>query len=1217
MSWSISVKTVGNTQNVHSNNNNNSNAITSNNKNKQQLKDFTIQVEPNEVISTLHRKIEAVTGLKSSQQRLIYRGRLISSGCPTPVGGNADSAAAGTPSSNSPSTLNHSNGDVSSTRTTNPNTNTNTNTTGQDGVNNNTAISNDSEEEPSHVDLDTAANENHSLPTNDSNGQSNLNPSQPTTSPTIPTAAAAAAAAAGRVETEPVTESRICDVVGLSDGQTIHLVPRPHHDSPTLASATSTSAATSNANASNPTNNDSSMDDNESSNNDNASNGGSGSSSSSSPSGGAGLLAALLGLGSSTTNNNSNNNQNNRNNTTNNNEDENDAIDSLEAALSAPPRFRSSTTNTANNAATSGNSSSSRRRMPHSYRRLENDPLYPNPCSLEPVRQGLMTLHTMIGEDVINGNNNNSDDNNNKVEVEKNTDYNETGSKPKSTTSSSSNTQKMEESMKSPLNFRRKWYIGQWLDCRDTVNQWLEATVTEIVYPHDLIQSVPSSTKTQTTSIHNDEYDHDNDDVISNNHDEKHNHPITKPYIDPAIGANDLDGRTKLLLEPSPDENDTTLSSYNNNDESLIGYQERKHNHNIQLLKIHYNGWPHRWDEWIRSDSERIRPFRTRSKHIPNLNHVNPSPQSLYRESPATFITSEEDEMDRLDVLPELFCAIDTVQSIFEDAATTNNTTTTTRRHYRKSKVGYYDHMTNNEEDDGDVSIHTIVPLTKEEQEELSNCLRDLPPEKEERVMNIIDKNEEGMGSGKSMDIADILVEELDEDVQHNLFCYLLRPGNSSSSIIQTTTSLKDTKLPWRGNKSTTTTSSSSSSTNYDDLPDDERTQAMELKLKQLNKEKLEALAPLLDRLGRVLIDFAPHVASIADSIPETSVTAEPQQDSRDGELETVAESNESSSHEGDVTASTSFSNSFMPLRPSWSLNRDTTNESTTPLLSATDNNSTNNESNDDEEDTNNQIDPDYVDFVNGFIYPAARVEAPPRRAVRRSNSDNFGSSLLSAFLSSNTGGTNSNDDDEGNGPRILRLGGSTNGGGNGNGGIDIHIHAIVTGPNGGGIAGAGGLDGIAGLMSPPTATTTTTSAPSIVNNNSNANTGATRASVQNVDDDEEELGLFSDLYAEPGQNQTNNTSSNNLMPYDPEVEIEDELDNVPHLLNDDEPQHNGVMSTSMDSAGGEAGANRQDTNARRPSSSNSAGSSSSRRGQMFGRIFRRALSRRNDGNNH
>jgi hypothetical protein len=36
------------------------------------------------------------------------------------------------------------------------------------------------------------------------------------------------------------------------------------------------------------------------------------------------------------------------------------------------------------------------------------------------------------------------------------------------------------ETFAAPAGFRRQYYLGQWLDVKDTVNQWLEATVMRI-----------------------------------------------------------------------------------------------------------------------------------------------------------------------------------------------------------------------------------------------------------------------------------------------------------------------------------------------------------------------------------------------------------------------------------------------------------------------------------------------------------------------------------------------------------------------------------------------------------------------------------------------------------------------------------------------------------------------------------------------------------------
>lgn len=66
--------------------------------------------------------------------------------------------------------------------------------------------------------------------------------------------------------------------------------------------------------------------------------------------------------------------------------------------------------------------------------------------SLEPIRQTLLTTHTLLSTINQNTNFQNHLQNNN------------------SSNSSSS-------------SLTRKYFVGQWLDVRDTVNQWLEATV--------------------------------------------------------------------------------------------------------------------------------------------------------------------------------------------------------------------------------------------------------------------------------------------------------------------------------------------------------------------------------------------------------------------------------------------------------------------------------------------------------------------------------------------------------------------------------------------------------------------------------------------------------------------------------------------------------------------------------------------------------------------
>ena len=187
-----------------------------------------------------------------------------------------------------------------------------------------------------------------------------------------------------------------------------------------------------------------------------------------------------------------------------------------------------------------------RSRRPH-YRLTAEDLEVPDPGSMEPVRQGLMTLHTLIPHA----------------------------------------RQMHSNELTTPLESNREWYRGQWIDCRDTVNQWLEATIVEIMDPEAILPLSDGNESSSGLTRHR-----------------------RLPHVanDPAVSAADLEGRRRLLLEPcepdDPDEEDGSLSGF-----------RRRDNRGVQLLLIHYNGWPHRWDEWIRSDSERIRPFRTRTRH--------------------------------------------------------------------------------------------------------------------------------------------------------------------------------------------------------------------------------------------------------------------------------------------------------------------------------------------------------------------------------------------------------------------------------------------------------------------------------------------------------------------------------------------------------------------------------------------------------------------------
>lgn len=345
--WSIAVKTVGHSD-VPS-------------------QDFVIRVRPDDDLSSMYKQIELFTGLKASQQRLIYRGRIIRAG---------------------------------------------------------------------ESDCDS-------------------------------------------IKHEP----KVQDVVGLADGQTIHLVPRPEPVVETLADNGPTmdrSQIEPNvAGISRPS-------------------GAVQSENESSQTGTASLLAALLGLGVM---------------------DDDDVPDENMSLGQQLARLRSARVR-------------HRSRRPN-HRLTHSDLVVEDPGSMEPVRQGLLTLHTLLE-----------------------------GNSPNE-------------------NSYRQFYRGQWIDCRDTVNQWLEATIVDVVKPQDIL---PVQLLKDTRDIASPSY----------------------PTTDPAVSANDYDGRMRLLLEAT---DGSPL------DCEWGGYRQRDNNDGVQILLIHYNGWPHRWDEWIRSDSERIRPFRTRTRH--------------------------------------------------------------------------------------------------------------------------------------------------------------------------------------------------------------------------------------------------------------------------------------------------------------------------------------------------------------------------------------------------------------------------------------------------------------------------------------------------------------------------------------------------------------------------------------------------------------------------
>mmetsp|Transcript_15339 Transcript_15339/g.17020 ORF Transcript_15339/g.17020 Transcript_15339/m.17020 type:complete len:863 (+) Transcript_15339:327-2915(+) len=846
-SWSISVKTVGGERNGDI-----------------QPGVFNIVVSPEDDLMSLHNQIEECTGLKASQQRLIYRGRIIRGG----------------------SCSDHSSSYES--RKQNP---------------------------------------------------------------------------------------RVKDVVGLGDGQTIHLVPRPETINEVNTSVTEEEQSDDNSQTEQRGTTDSVRNT---------------STDSESSSSGSALLAALLGLGAVVDDDNTN--------------EENM---SLGQQLQ---RFRSARMR-------------NRNRRP-THRLTSSDLEIQDPGSMEPVRQGLMTLHTMLEGNSIN---------------------------KSSVTNQICN---------------RRWYKGQWIDCRDTVNQWLEATIVDIANPDDIL---PGKLKKQGSEVEP--------------------NAVVMPTNDPAVNANDMDGRMRLLLEPAE-------GGKCSNDE-WSGFKQRDNNHGVYLLLIHYNGWPHRWDEWIRSDSERIRPFRTRTRHPNTSTAACPTPQSHFDASPPTYIKSQEESEDRVALLPELNRMVSVVS-------------------------GLMNNVVGNE--------RGLPPVF-------------LPSPDENKHIPWIKTV-----SDSSAD--DIILPDGKEN--HDLTL-----GKESCSSGNGISSRPDEKTDHEENIVNETNMPISSNTKH---------------LNKMNfKQQLQTLAPLLDRLGRTLIDAAPHVASYAASLPNDD------EFTGNNENSTIPRGIETESIGSHHDRPSLFSLFPIPARRQ---------ESTSQLVQPDD---TQGNSSGEEE----VLQPDYVDFVNGFVN-TTRGEV--RNRSNRSSQEE-GTGLLSAYLAaaslSSLAGEEDSNENSDNGMqglgRLLRQRDNNNG----NGGIDIHIHAIVTGPG----VGNGGM-GLAVLGEPQVAN----ARPTLLSANSRrASNTETRPLPSIVPVDEEELGIFSDLYSE------------NPLPVDLQNGVVPVEENRSNLINQtqidqNENVENNVVHLNRDVIPVVPAMRRQH------SVSPPRRSTSSRRGGSFSRLLRRALSRRNRG---
>ena len=900
----------------------------------------------------------------------------------------------------------------------------------------------------------------------------------------IADAATTTAPATTRTTTAATSETaKIKDIDGLQDGHTIHLVRKREHPDAERAESTNSDVTTNNNNSS-------------------SNNGGSSDSSGSNSSNGSGFLAALLGLSSA----------NNTNAEDGGGDEEEEEAENNNSSSSSDQQPRT---------ASLRRFGSSRRRF--HYRLTADDFRVRDPGSMEHVRQGLLTLHTMLPPAM-------------------------------SAAAVSDPTQA------SPLDLPRQWYIGQWVDVRDTVNQWLEATIIDICTPDELLPhrsrgaSAPLSLRQQPQT------------------------PTLHAPNDPIVTASDLEGRLRLLVEPCCGEDRTN----DNNEDlggNLAGFRQRDNNDGVQLLLIHYNGWPDRWDEWIRSDSERIRPFRVRTRHPSTSTTALPSPVSHYAETPPTHIRAADNEVeDRFAMLPELSRLLDTVNDMMSHAAAAVADRSTPEIPLP----------------DPDRLLPWIPPLSS-------------PPsllEQQQQQDNEDDEDEEQA----HVEPAAKADEEEEDDKDNN------------------------------------------------DRSERNENNDQKNKLTSANRRQLEALVPLLDRLGRTLIDASPHVAALAASIPD--------EESSSSTHNNGSSSNNNNNSHGTLERIEENTNTLGGLlsllnrdrrrrnqqednsndNPRRSARRRQSNDSSNMAVSSVATEEATTQSNSTTGGNHMlSFDPDYTDFASGVVNTTrGEVRSGPRsrRSANNSASDEvaslLGAYLAAASLASITGDGDDNNNNNNNNVatglgRLFR----DTGGGGGGGGIDIHIHAVVTAPGG---AGGGGTVGIltpmggggtatlgaadlAGITTAAAATTTTT------NNNNNNSPGTTFANLfsshrnerratgllttnstnaSSRAEDEEDMGIFDELYSEtpdpvdPSANPVSSSATSTPSPTAP---------NESHRTRHEESSSNNASTNTSPMR-----RSRHRLGASRNSSSRSGSSSTtSRGGNMWSRMFRRPPSDRSN----
>jgi hypothetical protein len=381
--------------------------------------------------------------------------------------------------------------------------------------------------------------------------------------------------------------------------------------------------------------------------------------------------------------------------------------------------------------------------------------------------------------------------------------------------------------------------------------------------------------------------------------------------------------------------------------------------------------------------------------------------------------------------------------------------------------------------------------------------------------------------------------------------------GDTNNHVVSTSTSTWTANIETSNLESETSPSESWQGTvhNIEEISDDDIDEVVRGPPQTpapFNRRQLELLAPLLDRLGRTLVDAAPHIASLAASLPYQEEQPEATQDahlisevgSDDNEGDDDDDEDSEVDDLPDLTSAVRNPH-HAPLGGLLSILSHTRGGSRRQPNSNNQHNHSPSASS--FELAHGGIDPDHVDYATGLVNTSrGEVRSGPRGS--RSSSNDDVASLLGAYLAAaSLGGLSGNMDDAlGNGNdnnnnnnantvnnisglgRLLRERGT-----GGGGGIDIHIHAVVTAPGitTGGL-GFGTLGGGGGATTPLAMATplggggrnifsarerSSRTSGSILRASRNAIPVMTHQEVEDDqdNDDESSLGLFSELYSE------------------------------------------------------------------------------------------------------